>query len=39
MKQVNGTKIEVDIKSEIPILSGKVWMKKGVKYFNWFIKC
>lgn len=36
-KHVNGTKIEVDIKSEIPLLSGKGWLKKGVKYFSWVL--
>lgn len=36
-KHVNGTKIEVDLKSEIPLLSGKGWLKKGVKYFSWVL--
>lgn len=37
MKHVDGMKIEVNIKSEIPILSGKGWIKWGVKYFSWVL--
>lgn len=30
----DGIKTEVDIKSEMPILSGELWLKEGVTYCN-----